>query len=121
MTAELAIRALRQAVWNRRPAPGLIFHSDRGGQYASDAFRKVLTKRGLVQSMSARGDCYDNAFAKSFFHTLKTEYIYSESFKTRARAQNGIFKYIGVFYNRIRLHSTLGNMSPQAFKQAMVP
>ena len=72
----------------------------------------------IIQSMSARGDCYDNAVAESFFHTLKTEYVYFERFRTRAEAQSGIFEYIEVFYNRIRRHSTLGNMSPQAFEQA---
>ncbi len=120
ITSELVIRAFNQAVWKRKPAPGLILHSDRGGQYASDAFRAVLTRHGIIQSMSAKGDCYDNAVAESFFHTLKTEYIYFESFKTRAQAQSGIFEYIEVFYNRTRRHSTLGHMSPQEFEQGKV-
>ena len=118
ITSELVIKALYQAIWRRRLERGLILHSDRGSQYASSAFRVVLTRHGITQSMSARGDCYDNAVAESFFHTLKTEYVYFEKFRTRAEAQNGIFEYIEVFYNRIRRHSTLGNMSPQAFEQA---
>lgn len=120
ITSELVIRAFNQAVWKRKPAPGLILHSDRGGQYASDAFRIVLARHGIVQSMSAKGDCYDNAVAESFFHTLKTEYIYFENFKTRAQAQGGIFEYIEAFYNPTRRHSTLGNVSPQQFEQASV-
>ena len=118
ITSELVIRALNQAVSKRKPAPGLIFHSDRGGQYASDALRWVLTRHGIIQSMSAKGDCYDNAVAESFFHSLKTEYVYFENFRTRAQAQSGIFEYIEVFYNRVRRHSTLGNLSPLAFEQA---
>jgi transposase InsO family protein len=118
ITSELVIRALNQAIWKRKPAPGLILHSDRRSQYASDALRRALTMHDIIQSMSARGDCYDNAVAESFFHTLKTEYVYFERFRTRAEAQSGIFEYIEVFYNRIRRHSTLGNMSPQAFEQA---
>lgn len=118
ITSELVIKALYQAIRRRRPARGLILHSDRGSQYASSAFRVVLTMHGITQSMSAKGDCYDNAVAESFFHTLKTEYVYFEKFRTRTEAQSGIFEYIEVFYNRIRRHSTLGNMSPQAFEQA---
>jgi len=120
ITAELVITAFNQAVWRRKPARGLVLHSDRGSQYASEALRKVLTTHGMIQSMSAKGDCYDNAVAESFFHTLKTEYVYFEKFKTRAEAQIGIFEYIEVFYNCIRRHSTLGNISPQAFEQAKV-
>jgi putative transposase len=120
ITSELVIRALNQAIWKRKPAPGLIFHSDRGGQYASDAFRIILARHGIVQSMSNKGDCYDNAVAESFFHTLKTEYVYFESFRTRMQAQSGIFEYIEAFYNPTRRHSTLGNMSPQQFEQASV-
>ena len=120
ITSELVIRALDQAVWKRKPASGLILHSDRGSQYASDALRVVLARHGIIQSMSAKGDCYDNAVAESFFHTLKTEYVYFENFRTRAEAKSGIFEYIEVFYNRTRRHSTLGNMSPQAFEQAKV-
>lgn len=118
ITAELVIAAFNQAVWRRKPARGLLLHSDRGSQYASEAFRRALTEHGMIQSMSAKGECYDNAVAESFFHTLKTEYVYFEKFKTRAEAQIEIFEYIEVFYNRIRRHSTLGNISPQAFEQA---
>jgi len=116
----LVIMALTQAVWKRKPAAGLILHSDRGSQYASDALRVVLARHGIIQSMSAKGDCYDNAVAESFFHTLKTEYVYFENFRTRTEAKSGIFEYIEVFYNRRRRHSTLGNMSPMAFEQAKV-
>lgn len=118
ITSGLVIKALNQAVWKRKPALGLILHSDRGSQHASDAFRGVLSRHGIRQSMSNKGDCYDNAVAESFFNTLKKEYVYFESFKTRTQAQSGIFEYIEAFYNRTRRHSTLGNLSPQAFEQA---
>lgn len=116
----LVLRAFNQAVMRRRPAPGLIFHSDRGSQYASAEFRKALKSCGAVQSMSNKGDCYDNAVTETFFHTLKTELVYFERYKTRAEAKRGIFEYIEAFYNRLRRHSALGYRSPLAFEQSKV-
>ncbi|MBI5902046.1 MAG: IS3 family transposase [Deltaproteobacteria bacterium] len=116
----LVLRAFNQAVMRRRPAPGLIFHSDRGSQYASVAFRKALKRCKAIQSMSNKGDCHDNAVTETFFHTLKTELVYFERYKTRAEAKRGIFEYIEVFYNRLRRHSALGYRSPLAFEQSKV-
>ena len=116
----LVLRAFNQAVMRRRPTPGLIFHSDRGSQYASADFRKALKLCGAVQSMSNKGDCYDNSITETFFHTLKTELVYFERYKTRAEAKRGIFEYIEAFYNRLRRHSALGYRSPFAFEQAKV-
>lgn len=118
ITAGLVLRAFNQAILRRNPGKGLIFHSDRGVQYASEAFRNVLTRHGCIQSMSAKGNCYDNAVAESFFHTLKTEYVYFEKYGTRDEAQSGIFEYIEVFYNRTRRHSAIGSSSPVDFEQA---
>ena len=117
---DLVLRAFNQAVMRRRPAPGLIFHSDRGSQYASDDFRKALKLCGAVQSMSNKGNCYDNAVTETFFHTLKTELVYFERYTTRAEAKRGIFEYIEAFYNRVRRHSSLGYRSPHVFEQANV-
>lgn len=118
INTELILRAFNQAVMRRRPAHGLIFHSDRGSQYAS--FRKALRHYGAVQSKSNKGDCYDNAVTEMFCHTLKTELIYFEKYKTRTDAKRSIFEYIEAFYNRVRRHSTLGYRSPHAFEQAKV-
>jgi transposase InsO family protein len=117
ITAEMIINALEQATTRRNPPEGLIFHSDRGSQYASDAFCSVLKRYGCIQSMSDKGDCYDNAVAESFFHTLKTEHVYFERYKTREEARCSIFEYIEVFYNRIRRHSTIGSRSPYEFEE----
>ena len=117
LTADLVLRAFHQAVGIRHPSPGLIFHSDRGVQYACSEFRKALQDHHMVQSMSGKGNCYDNAMMESFFHTLKTELIYSRKYWTRSEAKGEIFEYIGVFYNRIRRHSSLGYRSPLAFEQ----
>ena len=116
LDAGLTLDALRQAVKRRRPDKGLVFHSDRGVQYASVAFRAELEREGFVQSMSRKGDCWDNAVMESFFHTLKTEHTYFEKYHTRAEARTKIFDYIEVFYNRERKHSTLGYRSPLAFE-----
>ena len=117
LTADLVLRAFNQAVGMRHPASGLIFHSDRGVQYACSEFRKVLQENKMIQSMSGKGNCYDNAMMESFFHTLKTELIYFKKYQTRIEAKGEIFEYIGVFYNRIRRHSSLGYQSPLAFEQ----
>jgi len=121
LTAEFVIRALSQAIGGRRPLSGLIVHSDRGIQYACAAFKAVLSQYGFRQSMSRKGDCYDNALAESFFHTLKTEHVYFHRYTTRAEARQSIFEYIEMFYNRVRRHSSLGYRSPVCFEQeAMV-
>jgi len=107
--------ALEDAIQKEHPEPGLIFHSDRGVQYADKRFRKLLSKYKIVQSMSGTGNCYDNAVAESFFKTLKSELIYKYVFSTRMAARLKIFEYIESTYNRFRRHSTLGNMSPWNF------
>ncbi len=120
LTADIVVSALMMAIGNRRPSAGLIFHSDRGIQYACEAFRKLLELHGFVQSMSKKGDCWDNAVAESFFHSLKTEHVYFEDYKTRAEATGKIFEYIEVFYNRTRRHSTLEYRSPAEFEAMTV-
>ena len=117
MTKQLCIDALNQAIGRCRPSRGLIHHSDRGVQYASNEYKNVLKNYGITQSMSRKGNCYDNACMESFFGTLKTELIYFTRFKTRAEARLAIFEYIEVFYNRIRLHSKLGYRSPEDFEK----
>lgn len=116
--AELALDALRKAVELRRPPAGLMFHSDRGVQYASEVFRAELKRNGMVQSMSRKGDCWDNAVVESFFGTLKRELVYHESYGTRADARLSVFQYIEGYYNRRRRHSALGYLSPIGFEQA---
>lgn len=115
MTADLVTDALRMAWFKRKPASGVIFHSDRGSQYASAAMRQELDENGMVQSMSRKGDCWDNAPTESFFNTLKTECVYRTRYLTRAAAGKELFEYIEVFYNRKRLHSTLGYRTPVSF------
>ena len=117
MTRELVLSALRQACFKRKPGTGLIFHSDRGSQYCSKDFRKELKLHRMLQSQSRKGDCWDNAVVESFFHTLKTEAIFHEVFETRAQAEAFIFEWIESFYNRTRIHSTLGYLSPVAFEE----
>jgi len=110
-----SLAALNDAIQKERPEPGLIFHSDRGVQYADKAFRKRLKSQKMVQSMSGKGNCYDNAVAESFFKTLKSELIYKFVFATRQAARLKTFEYIESTYNRIRRHSTLGYLSPVQF------
>ncbi len=112
MTKGLVINAMERAMRKRRPSQSLIFHSDRGSQYASYAFRRLLVNNHIRQSMSGKGNCYDNAMAESFFKTLKTELIYQNKYQTRQEAKQDIFEYIEVFYNRQRLHSALGYKTP---------
>ena len=112
--------ALIMAIQRRKPKPGLIWHTDRGSQYASDAHRTLLKKFGIIQSMSAKGNCYDNAVSESFFHTLKTELIYYTIFETKAHARMAIFSFIEIWYNRKRLHSYLDYMSPVEFEHKML-
>ena len=112
MKAKLVNDALLMAIWKRKPAKGLLWHTDRGSQYASVSQRKILKQHGIEQSTSRKGDCFDNAVSESFFHTLKNERVHHCNFKTRAEAQHQIFEYIEVFYNRIRLHSANDYLSP---------
>ena len=120
MSATLVNDALLMAIWSRRPKPGLLWHTDRGSQYASESHRKILKTHHIKQSMSRKGNCWDNAVAESFFHTLKTELTHHYQFKTREEAKTIIFEYIEVFYNRKRLHSTNGYMSPMSYEQRLV-
>jgi transposase InsO family protein len=116
MTASLVCDALDSAVRLRQPPPGLIFHSDRGSQYASHAFRRRLARHRMRQSMSRRGNCWDNAVAESFFATLKKELVRDRAFDTRDLARGEIFEYIEVFYNRLRSHSLLSYATPESFE-----
>lgn len=116
MPASLVGNALGMAIDLRSPPPGLIHHSDRGVQYAAHAFQGLLERHGLVCSMSRKGNCYDNAVQESFFHTLKTELCDHVHYRTRAAARASVFEFIEVFYNRTRLHSTLGYRSPVEFE-----
>ena len=117
---KITVDALNMAIKQRGPLAGLIHHSDRGVQYAAADFRAVLRKHGIVASMSRKGNCYDNAAKESFFHTLKTELIHHHRYRTRAEARASVFDYIEAFYNRVRLHSTIGYRSPADFEQAIV-
>lgn len=112
LRAELTCDALRGALTRRRPRAGLLHHSDRGVQYASQAYQDLLSRHGIASSMSRRGDCYDNAVTESFFSTVKRELTHHEAYRTREEACRSLFEYIEVFYNRQRLHSTLGYRSP---------
>ncbi len=116
MKADLVADALRMALEQRTPRPGLLHHSDRGVQYACDQYQQLLERHQIQCSMSGRGNCYDNAAMESFWATLKTEHVHSTRYATRAQAKQSIFEYIEVFYNRVRLHSTLGYQSPEAFE-----
>lgn len=116
MRTELVADALRMAIEHRRPEAGLIFHSDRGCQYTSDEYGKLLDQHGILQSLSRPGQCWDNAVAESFFATLKLELIYRHAWPTRAAARRAIFEYIEVFYNQQRLHSAIGYQSPAVYE-----
>lgn len=117
MKKELVLSALSLAIGRRNPSTGLIFHSDQGVQYASYAVRELLDVHGFKQSMSKRGDCFDNAVTETFFHSLKTEYVFFRKFKTRADAKTEIFEYIECFYNRERRHSFLDYFSPVEYEK----
>jgi len=118
MKAELVVRALLMAVQSRRPAEGVIFHSDRGSQFASGKVRRLLKRHGFRQSMGSKGDAYDNAAAESFFHTLKVELVHWTKYVTRQDAKTSLFRYIELFYNRRRRHSKCGQMSPVDYERA---
>jgi len=115
MTHDLVGRALFRAVSSKRPAAGLIHHSDRGSQYCSRNYQKLLKQFGIVPSMSRKGNCYDNAPMESWFGTLKSELTHHRHYRTRHEAVREIVEYIEVFYNRQRRHAKLGNISPAAF------
>ena len=119
LDARLVIAALPMALSQRHPAKGLIVHSDRGAQLASAAYRQVLSQHGLVASMSRKGNCYDNAFMESFWSSLKYEVVYHQHFATLAEARSALFNYIETFYNRVRLHSSLGYRSPLNFESQL--
>jgi putative transposase len=112
LRTELPLAALRMAIAAKQPGPGLIHHSDRGVQYASEDYRKVIQSAGFQASMSRKADCYDNAPMESFFHTLKTELVHHRHYATRQEARREIFAYIEGFYNRTRRHSAIGYISP---------
>ena len=116
MKTSLVNDAMQMAIWQRKPPKGLIWHTDRGSQYASNDHRALLKQHHIQQSMSRKGDCWDNAVAESFFHTLKTELVFHERYKTREQAHASIFEYIEVFYNRKRRHSANNLMSPANFE-----
>jgi transposase InsO family protein len=120
MRVSLVNNALNMAISNRNPSKGLIWHTDRGSQYASYSHKDLLSKHGIIQSMSRKGNCWDNAVAESFFHTLKTELVYHEIYETRAQANQSIFEYIEVYYNRQRSHSTNNYLSPVEFEDLML-
>lgn len=116
MTSRLVVDALAMAIERRLPAEGLLAHTDRGSQYASEHYQRLLAQRGITCSMSEVAQCWDNAPAESFFATLKKELVYHEDFRTCAQARAAIFEYLEVFYNRRRRHSTLGYVSPAQFE-----
>ena len=117
MQAGLVCRALQLAIAQRQPAPGLIVHTDRGSQYASAAHQALLARHGLVGSMSRKGNCWDNAVMERFFLNLKMERVWQRDYANHAEAMSDIADYIINFYNSVRLHSTLGNLPPNAFEQ----
>lgn len=120
MTTALVCDALQMALWRRKMPIGVIVHSDRGSQYCARAYQDLLTSHQLQCSMSAKGNCYDNACAESFFHSLKVEAIYGERFSTRQAMRECVFEYIEVDYNRVRRHSANGYLSPEVFEAQQV-
>lgn len=117
----VALTALQMALTHRRPPAGLIHHTDQGATYTSVAYQQRVSQAGLVASMSRKRNCYDNAVVESFFSTLKNELVHEQDFLTREAAQAAVFEFIEVFYNRQRLHQTLGYVSPVQFEAARVP
>ena len=116
----LTTQAMNQAILRRGPAKGLICHSDRGSQYAGHNFKAILSRNEFVGSMSRKGDCWDNAVAESFFHTLKVELVHRNKFRTRDEAKRKIFEYVETYYNRKRAHSTLGFLSPLEYERRAI-
>jgi len=120
MTTKLVVDALMMALWNRKMPKQVIVHSDRGSQYCAFEYQKLLRENKLICSMSKLGCCYDNAAMESWNHSFKVEAVHGERFKTRDIAKKHVFEYIEVYYNRKRLHSTLGFLSPESFEVKMV-
>jgi len=120
MRVSLVNDALEMAIQRRKPPAGLIWHTDRGSQYASNVHKDLLQEHSIIQSMSRKGNCWDNAVAESFFHSLKTEFTNHEMFETRAKANEMIFEYIEVFYNRERMHSSNNYLSPVEYEKKML-
>jgi putative transposase len=116
LKTSLVLEALHQAYWRRKPDKGLIHHSDRGSQYAAHDYQQQLKTFGMIPSMSRKGNCYDNAIAESFFHTLKNDQFGDQIYSTREEARQGVIDYIEMFYNSYRLHSSLGYMAPNDFE-----
>ena len=116
---ELVLEALRMALRHRQPPAGLIHHTDRGAIYASEEYRTCLMRHGIQASMGRTGDCYDNAVAESFFSTVKNELTWGEDFQTRGEARTKVFEFIEVFYNRQRIHQSLGYRTPHAVEQGL--
>ena len=112
--------ALQKAVVKRKPPPGVLLHSDRGVQYTSERYRLMTAQYGIIQSMSRKGNCWDNSVAESFFRSLKVEALKGYTFNTRSEAESRIFKYIEDFYNKRRAHSFLQYLSPEQFELAGV-
>jgi putative transposase len=121
LTADLVEQALRMALYQRQPGPGLLHHSDRGSQYASHQIQAILKANRILVSMSRKGNCYDNAVMESFFSTLKNEWVHHQKYETRTQARRDLFEYIEGFYNTVRLHSTLGFLSPNDFEAGSHP
>jgi len=120
LTKELVIAALDMALKQRNFSADLLLHSDRGSQYASELYQLLLLKNGILCSMSGKGNCWDNAVMESFYRTLKVELIYQHKYETRRQAQSDIFEYIEIFYNRERLHSSLGYYTPEEYEKLML-
>jgi len=118
INAQLANDALMMSIWKRKPPKGLMLHSDRGSQYASDLYQKTIKEHGFICSMSRKGNCWDNAPSESFFHTLKTELTHHRRYQTREEAKQEIFEYIEVFYNRQRRHSTIDYQTPLGYEES---
>ncbi len=116
MTRQLVCDALMMALWRRGFPRGILCHSDRGSQYCSEGYQEMLKTYGLICSMSRKGNCWDNACAESFFHSIKIELIYTERYATREIAKQSVFQYIEVYYNRVRRHSAIGSIAPMVFE-----
>lgn len=116
MSRQLVCDALMMALRRRGFPQNVLFHSDRGSQYCSEDYQTLLKQYGFIGSMSRKGNCWDNAIAESFFHTIKTELIYTKTYVTRESAKQSIFDYIEVYYNRVRRHSAIGSMAPTGFE-----
>ena len=117
MTRQLVCDALMMALWRRGFPRDVLFHSDRGSQYCSDDYQKMLKQHGFICSMSRKGNCWDNSVAESFFNSLKTELIYTETYATCEIAKQSIFNYIETYYNRVRRHSYIGFIAPEKFEE----